>query len=139
MKAILVALLIGGQAASAVAQVPGTCHLMPVPNEHSLLCVDVTGSRVYEFTGTPLEVPPPMLVPAPTPVVAPAVPLLASVDVAGILARLAAIDAHITAVDVKFDAYEHEPPWLQKVFTNPWVVGVIGAATSYYVGHQVAK
>lgn len=63
---------------AAFAQLPGTCHLMPAPSQHSLICFDPNGTRVYEFASALPEVPPaPVVVP-----VVPAVPVQAPAPLA---------------------------------------------------------
>lgn len=110
---------------TVAAQSPGTCHLMPPPNSHTLICFDVTGSRAYEFASDVTTPPTP-----PIPAI--------SYDVSALLVKLDAIDAHITAVDTKFTAYENEPPWLKKVFTNPTVLAIIGTFATTYAGCRAA-
>jgi hypothetical protein len=47
---------------------------------------------------------------------------------ANLTAQISAVNDHIAAVDTKFDAYEHNPPWLQKILTNKTLWTMVATA-----------
>jgi len=93
-------------------------------------------SIVLPVTPTNPVVAPPIVVPAP-PVTFPISPTqlfdasLLHQQILALQQQLAQVDAHMTAIDVKFDAYEQNPPWLKKFLTNPAVLGVLSTVTAF--------